>query len=99
MRRKISTSGSKKARVLPEPVAASTATSLCEQRRGMVAACTGVAKLKPKDCSTSRVDSDREGRSSEKGTVLSELMMMFLSVCSYVEKKNMLKKEAEEEEK
>lgn len=37
-RRRISTRGTTKARVFPEPVAASTATSLYVQSKGMVAA-------------------------------------------------------------
>ena len=56
LRHKISTMGSTNARVLPLPVHASTATSLCEHSRGIVAACTGVARTNP---SASSVASER----------------------------------------
>lgn len=47
--------GTTNARVLPEPVHASTATSLFPANNGMVASCTGVAFLKPCASSTSLV--------------------------------------------
>jgi hypothetical protein len=43
------------ASVLPDPVAASTATSLCPQNSGSVASCTGVAVAKPRASSTASV--------------------------------------------
>lgn len=69
-RRRISTKGTTKARVFPEPVAASTATSLWPQRRGMVAAWTGVQKRKPPRVRVSRTGSESEGRRSEKRVVV-----------------------------
>lgn len=47
--------GMTKARVFPEPVTASTTTSLCFMKRGMVEACTGVICVCPIDCMTSRL--------------------------------------------
>jgi hypothetical protein len=38
--------GTMNARVFPEPVAASTATSLCDSKCGMAAACMGVHRWK-----------------------------------------------------
>lgn len=64
-RRRISTTGTMKARVFPEPVAASTATSLCDSRCGMVAACTGVQRRKPPRCSASTTSADSAGDISE----------------------------------
>ena len=60
-RRRISTTGTMKERVFPEPVAASTATSLCDRRCGMVAACTGVQRRKPPRCSASTTSADNAG--------------------------------------
>lgn len=48
-RRRRSTTGSTKASVLPEPVAASTDTSLCPQKSGMTASC-GSAEVRERLC-------------------------------------------------
>jgi len=64
-RRRISTTGTMKARVFPEPVAASTATSLCDSRCGMAAACTGVHRWKPPRSRASTTSGDSAGDSSE----------------------------------
>jgi hypothetical protein len=48
--------GTTNASVLPEPVTASTTTSLCRMKRGIVAACTGVIWLWPMDRITSSLD-------------------------------------------
>jgi hypothetical protein len=57
-RRSFSTMGMMNARVLPEPVQASTATSLLPENSGMTASCTGVAWVKDWDRSTSSVSDD-----------------------------------------
>ena len=64
-RRSISTTGTTKARVFPEPVAASTATSLCDSSSGMVAACTGVHRRKPPRFRASTTSGEMAGDSSE----------------------------------
>ena len=60
LRRRISTSGTTKARVLPKLVAASTATSLQLQSKGIVAAWIGVQNLKPAWVRASRTGSESE---------------------------------------
>jgi hypothetical protein len=50
--------GIKKASVLPEPVQASTATSLRFKRSGMAMACTGVILAKPESLMKLRVASE-----------------------------------------
>ena len=50
-----------KASVLPEPVQASTATSLLEQSIGTTAACTGVARSKPQAASAASVEAQSCG--------------------------------------
>ena len=55
LRTSFSKIGITKARVLPEPVTASTTTSLCFIKRGMVEACTGVICVCPIDSITSRL--------------------------------------------
>lgn len=65
-RRRTSTAGSTKARVLPEPVTASTATSLLEHSKGMVAACTGVGVTKPCASRSPRDSAHRRGTSPAK---------------------------------
>ena len=55
LRTSFSKIGITKARVLPEPVTASTTTSLCFIKRGMVEACTGVICACPIDSITSRL--------------------------------------------
>ena len=72
-RRRISTRGTTKAKVFPEPVAASTATSLKLQSKGMVAAWTGVQKWKPDWVRASRTGSDSGGLSSENRVVVRAL--------------------------
>lgn len=62
--------GTTNARVLPEPVAASTATSLKLHSRGIVAACTGVQKSNPDRLRASRTGSERRGSRSEKRVVV-----------------------------
>lgn len=52
---KRSSIGTRKASVLPEPVTASTTTSLCCIKRGIVDACTGVIWVKPIELMTSRI--------------------------------------------
>lgn len=64
-RRRISTTGTTKASVLPEPVAASTATSLCESSSGMAAACTGVHRRNPPPFRAFTTSGDSAGDSSE----------------------------------
>ena len=77
-----STSGIRKASVLPEPVHACTATSWWRSSRGMVASCTGVAVWKPCASSASSVAtlsggseaSNRDAReSAASGTAVFEL--------------------------
>ena len=63
-----------KARVLPEPVAASTATSLKLQSKGMVAAWTGVQKSKPECDRAWRTGSESGGFRSEKRTLVNALL-------------------------
>jgi hypothetical protein len=63
--RRISTTGTMNARVFPEPMAASTATSLCDNRCGMAAAWTGVHRWKPSRSSASTTSGDSVGESSE----------------------------------
>ena len=58
--RRISTSGTTKARVLPKPVAASTMTSLQLQSKGIVAAWIGMQNSKPAWVRASRIDSESE---------------------------------------
>ena len=59
---KISTMGTKKAKVLPDPVTASTMQSLCVMKSGIVDACTGVIPVNPKwPVITDNVDSEIEG--------------------------------------
>jgi hypothetical protein len=57
--------GITKANVFPEPVTASTTTSLCFIKRGIVEAWTGVICVWPIDCITSKlcghISPDREG--------------------------------------
>lgn len=72
-RRRISTIGIRKARVFPEPVAASTATSLKLHSRGIVAAWTGVQNLKPACDNASRTVSERGGFRSEKRVTVNAL--------------------------
>ena len=62
--RSFSTTGTTNASVLPEPVHASTATSLFPANSGMVASCTGVARLKPWAARTRRVSSLSPGNSA-----------------------------------
>ena len=57
-RRIFSMRGMMKARVLPDPVQASTATSLLPANKGMVASCTGVVRSKPNDATTCRVSGE-----------------------------------------
>eukprot|EP00962_Isochrysis_galbana_P004670 scaffold1287_cov121-Isochrysis_galbana.AAC.2 len=59
-------SGTRKARVLPEPVQAWTATSWCRSSRGMVAACTGVARSNPRLAMAASVAALSAGTSEEK---------------------------------
>lgn len=73
-RRRISTSGTTKARVFPEPVAASTATSLKLHSKGMVAAWTGVQKSKPERVRASRIGSESGGLRSEKRVSVKALL-------------------------
>mmetsp|Transcript_95748 Transcript_95748/g.239912 ORF Transcript_95748/g.239912 Transcript_95748/m.239912 type:complete len:225 (+) Transcript_95748:1400-2074(+) len=54
-RSSISTTGMRKANVLPDPVQASTATSLFFSSNGMAIACTGVIRLKPASSMNCRV--------------------------------------------
>lgn len=83
-RRRISTKGTTKARVFPEPVAASTATSLKEHRRGIVAAWTGVQKLKPASAKASRTGSEIGGFTSEKRVSVNALLLLFASITAAV---------------
>ena len=53
--------GTRKARVLPLPVTASTTTSLYSMNNGIVEACTGVILEKPMLETASRIHSDRAG--------------------------------------
>ena len=64
--RSFSTTGITKARVFPEPVQASTATSLCPQNSGIVASCTGVAMMKPSSVSTASVAGDTPASSLKR---------------------------------
>ncbi|MQM02680.1 hypothetical protein Taro_035449, partial [Colocasia esculenta] len=73
-RRRISTRGTTKARVLPEPVAASTTTSLKRHSKGITWAWTGVQKWKPPCSRTWRTGSERCGSSSEKRVVVRALL-------------------------
>jgi hypothetical protein len=79
-RRSISTTGTTKARVFPEPVAASTATSLCDSSSGMVAACTGVHRRKPPRFRASTTSGDRAGDISENRCSVSALFFLAAAV-------------------
>jgi hypothetical protein len=50
--------GIRNARVFPDPVQASTETSLLPQNNGMAASWTGVARSKPKDSKTASVSGE-----------------------------------------
>eukprot|EP00965_Chrysotila_dentata_P064014 2120114-Pleurochrysis_carterae.AAC.1 len=63
-------SGTKKASVLPDPVHACTATSWWRSRRGIAAACTGVAVAKPIECSARSVGGFSGGCSDSNGQSL-----------------------------
>ena len=73
-RRRISTRGTTKARVLPEPVVASTATSLKLHSKGIVAAWTGVQKSKPPAVRAWTTGSESGGLRSEKRVLLNALL-------------------------
>lgn len=60
--------GTRKATVLPEPVGASTTTSLLDKSRGMTIFCTGAMYLNLRDSSAWRVKFEREGRTEVKGS-------------------------------
>lgn len=65
-RRRISTSGTRKARVFPEPVTALTLTSLWLQSKGIVLAWTGVQISKPDRSSAEMISPERQDLRSEK---------------------------------
>lgn len=60
-RNSLSITGIKNASVLPDPVTASTTTSLCAMNRGMVDACTGVMRSKPMEETASSIHCDKGG--------------------------------------
>eukprot|EP00960_Hanusia_phi_P010638 312273-Hanusia_phi.AAC.2 len=58
--------GTRNAIVLPEPVGASTTTSLLESRSGMTIFCTGAMYSKWRDLSDSNVELDKDGLTEVK---------------------------------
>ena len=61
LRRILETTGSRKLRVFPEPVTASTTTSLFVMKTGRTAACTGVMRANRLDCRYERIHSASGG--------------------------------------
>ncbi len=59
LRMSFSSTGRTNARVLPDPVTASTTTSLFCMNSGMVDACTGVILVWPIDCTTSKLETNQ----------------------------------------